>query len=441
MAERHLIKVGVAAALGLILVFYAVYFVGKNPFRKGKTYEFRVVFDDVQGLGVDSEVRLAGVPIGRVSRLGVRDDGKAVVTVAIEKTQKIPVKSRFSVQAGFLQDKTIDIEVSEMKAPVEYVKPGDEIEETVSPTTLEDLALDAHRALGRINSLLDSFNEVVADEALKADIFEIAENLRMTTREAHLFANALRKTGVENRENINAIIANVRTLTEDLDRTVRNVDSVVGNVNEVVGDEKLKAQVKEIVESLNLTIKNMEDVSKTLADLAKDEQVKDDIRGTIRAARETTEKAGRAVEGFNKILDAVSNTELRPNFFFRHEGRKDLYFADMNLRIFPPDRDVYYMLGLDNVGEESSTNLMLGVPGPHPNYWYRFGLKSGKLGIGVDWERDGMFLQGDLLDPNDLTLNLRVGRRVAPGSDLFFMIGLEDATKKDSLSVGLLQWY
>lgn len=441
--EKHAVRVGLAAVLAVVIVFYAVYLVTKTPFRKGNTYQFQVVFDDIKGLGMDAEVRLAGVPIGRVSDVGVRDDGKAVVTVAIDKRQKIPRNSMFTIQAGFLQDKTIDIETLEKKGEkkkVRFIKPGDTIEKTVSPATLEDLAQDAQTALRKINLLLDSFNSVIMDKSLKDNIFSIVENVRMTTDEAHNFAAILADTGEANRAKIDATISNIETLTENLNKTALSVDELVKNANNLVGDPEMQENVKDMIATLKETSHNIKKVSETLSDIATDETVKEDIRETIRSTRKAAENADRALSGFTNMLEAINKTEFRPDFFFRYEGRKDKYFADMNVRVFPPESSVYYMLGLDDVSERSTTNLMLGVQGARPGLWYRFGLKSGKLGLGLDWELNNRyFLHSDLIDPNDLTLDIRAGRRVS--ESLYMMLGIEGFTDEDSLSVGLYQKY
>ncbi|MEW6202172.1 MAG: MlaD family protein [bacterium] len=436
---RHTISVGIAIVLGVALAFYAVYFVSKKPLRKADVYEFSVVFKNIQGLGIDADVRLAGVIIGKVKGLSLRPDGKAVITVAVDKRVKIPRGSRFTVQAGFLQDKTLDIDPPEKKVYLKYVRPGEKIEDTVSPASLDDLAQEARVALKQINQLLASFNEIVSDENLKTNIYETISNLNKTTREAYQFAEILKKTGVANRENIDATLTNVREFSEKLNKTVESVDTLVNNADKIIGDETVRQQLKDTIATLKETIENIRKVSETLADLAEDDQVKNDIRDTIHETRLMVEDARSAVGSFNRMIEAINKTELSPDFQFRYSGRDDIYSADMNLRIFPPESDVYYLFGLDDIGEHSKTNLMLGVPGPHPDYWYRFGLKRAKLGIGFEWKRGSYLYQGDLIDPNDMTLNLRVGKKV--NENIYFMLGIEGITKKDSLNIGIYQGY
>ena len=99
----------------------------------------------------------------------------------------------------------------------------------------------------------------------------------------------------------------------------------------------------------------------------------------------------------------------------------------------------YDLIGLDGLGEDSNTNLMLGVRGSVPNLWYYFGIKSGKLGAGAEWERLPWFYKAELADPNDLRFNLRFGKKLFENS--FLMFGWESVFKRDSMSIGVLQQY
>ena len=79
-----------AARVGIfMLIILAIlgYFILKiediHPNRKG-TKVVTAVFDSVAGLDNKSKVRVAGVPVGEVTDIELRGDGKAVVTMSID---------------------------------------------------------------------------------------------------------------------------------------------------------------------------------------------------------------------------------------------------------------------------------------------------------------------------------------------------------------------
>jgi hypothetical protein len=184
---------------------------------------------------------------------------------------------------------------------------------------------------------------------------------------------------------------------------------------------------------------NLEETTESVKKLITDEEVNEDLRQTIKSTRRTMENADTALAGMRKAVDTMNNTEIKPSFEFRYNMREEKYHADMNLRMFPPDPTVSYLIGLDNLGENSNTNLMLGVRSALPNTWYRLGIKSSKLGLGADYEKDDIYVESDLIDPNDLQFNLRVGKELQPNR--YLMLGWEEAFKNDGLSIGFLQKY
>src|SRR5688572_344417 len=53
--------------------------------RSQKTRDIQVLFDDVAGLDERSAVRVAGVRKGKVTKIQLRPDGKALVTLQIDE--------------------------------------------------------------------------------------------------------------------------------------------------------------------------------------------------------------------------------------------------------------------------------------------------------------------------------------------------------------------
>lgn len=434
----HHIKVGIAGILALLLLAYGAWYVSGTKLKQRKTYPMTVEFDNVQGLEAEAAVRLAGVNVGWVKSVGLLPNGRAALQLAIFEGIKIPKGSDFTIQVGFLQDKILDIKIPPPGMAHKYYKPGARIKQTVSPTTIDDMMVDAKSSLTRANRLLDSLDSLVADKRLKANVLEITDNIRATTEETMQLAKMLKEAGLENRENITATVSNIRSLTEHLNVTADKVDVLMDNANGYLGDKEIKTDFKDIVEKLRNTADNLEQSTKTLKDLSTDDQVKDDIKETIHKTRETMDDAQVAFSGVSRFVKSMNSTEVKPWLEFRYVSHEDKYHMDMSLRLFPPARDVMYLLGLTDVGESSNTDLMVGVPG-EGNYWFRFGLKAGKLGMGFDREANNYLFVGDLIDPNDLRFNFRVGKQVRP--NLYMMMGVEQVLKKNWLSLGVVRYY
>lgn len=436
----HYFKVGagIIAAVAIVVISYQQ--LKEAPYTNKNSYELQVMFDNIQGLSAGNDVWLSGVKIGTVETISLMEDGRAMLTLRIVKGNKILRGSRFSINAGFFQDKNLSIEKpADAREPYEYFSPGEKIEDTNSPATVSDLMSEAHRALSQMNDVLAEVKNVIGDEALKNNLLATTENIEKATYEAYEFVNLLKETGMDNRENIDVTLENVRLLSESLKETLAKVDSVIENADSIVGDDTTKADIKEIVKRLKTSAENVEKTTEAIKNLTTDEEVHEDLKETIKSTKQTMEHADKAVSSFTKMLDAINKTEFKPDFEFRYETREDLFHADMNVRILPPNSEVFYMFGYDNLGDDKSTNLQFGVKGDKPDLWYRLGLKDGKLGLGFERKVKNRIYYGDLADPNNIHMNIRVGTELY--KDRYIIVGWENVMDNDGLSFGFMQKY
>lgn len=436
----HNVKVGSAVLIGIAILVAALSFVGGERFTKKNTYKLNVVFENVQGLTPGAKIWLSGVEIGKVDQVELRPDGKAELKLVVGKEYKIMDGAEFTIKVGLLKDTILSIKNPDIvPAKITYLKDNDTVTKTSAPAALDDLVSEAHRALGNVNDMLLSVKEIVGDDTMKQNIFETVENVNKTTYETLEFAKMLKDAGMDNRANIDRTIYNIAALTDKLNVTAQSIDALVSHANDVAGDPKLKEEIKQAVTNLNSSLANIDETTKALKDIVTDKEIQSDLKDTIKSTKSTMQSADVALSGFSKMVKTINGTEVKPAFEFRYNNRENKFHADMNLRLLPPEKNVSYIVGLDDLGEHGNTTLMLGVPGGLPGLWYRFGVKSGKLGIGADWDRDKYYYEGDLINPNDLHCNLRVGKKL--NKNLYGIGGWEGAFKENGISMGFLQKY
>lgn len=105
---------------------------------KNESYAVTARFLSTSGLKEGSIIELAGVTVGKVKRIEL-DPGEyeAVVHMDIDKTVKLQDDSIASIRtAGIIGDKFIKLTPGGSDI---YLEPGDEIEETESAISLEEL--------------------------------------------------------------------------------------------------------------------------------------------------------------------------------------------------------------------------------------------------------------------------------------------------------------
>lgn len=134
------LSVGAFMVLGIIaLVLMAFRVSGLSLQSSGDTYTVKARFENLGGLTERAKVSMAGVTIGRVSKIYLDPEWyAAVVEMEINKSMStISVDSSAAIlTAGLLGEKYIGISVG---AEDENLKHGDWIEDTQSAIVLEDL--------------------------------------------------------------------------------------------------------------------------------------------------------------------------------------------------------------------------------------------------------------------------------------------------------------
>jgi phospholipid/cholesterol/gamma-HCH transport system substrate-binding protein len=109
------IKVGALIALGLLVIFIAVFIVGNQQGLFTSRYEVKAKFNNVEGLTVGAAVRLGGVKVGTVEGIHFSPDlldKTVIVRMAISSAGfsriKTDSKAKLGSQ-GLLGDRTIEI--------------------------------------------------------------------------------------------------------------------------------------------------------------------------------------------------------------------------------------------------------------------------------------------------------------------------------------------
>ncbi len=130
--------VGIFVLIGILCVGYLTVKLGKMELIGGDFYNLVAKFDSVAGLKSDSSVQMAGVEIGRVTKIVLdTNDFVAVVTMKIHKDVPIQEDAIASVKtSGLIGDKYISIQPG---GSDEILKPGDVITETESAVDIESL--------------------------------------------------------------------------------------------------------------------------------------------------------------------------------------------------------------------------------------------------------------------------------------------------------------
>lgn len=179
---RTAVKFGMFVALCLGFLLYLASTIGNTSisglFGRGPgTYEVAAVFDDVTGLLVGDNVKVAGVAVGKVTAIDV-EQGRAIVAMEIREEHALPIDSSAAIRWRNLIGQRY-VYLFPGDAPVS-LEDGATIAETTNVVDLGELfnrlgPIVASIDSGQVNDFLDSVTEAL--EGNEASVSETLDDL------------------------------------------------------------------------------------------------------------------------------------------------------------------------------------------------------------------------------------------------------------------------
>ena len=400
-------KVGLFVLVGLIILGYMSVQVGKQSFGLKKGYSLEVVFDNAAGLDRDASVQIAGVEVGRVESINLKD-GKALVRLNIIPNVKLEKDAIASIKThGILGDKYVELYPGTRGEA--YLAAGEQISRTERQADIDKLLHQLGMIADDVRGVTSSLNRVLAGQAGEEAITSILTNTKNLT-------GNLNNVIVNNQEALRAALENTRQLTGNLNRVVNQNDEKVGQVMDTLKSasiemEKTFTALKEITGSINRG-------EGTLGQLVKDKGAAEKLTQTLTSLQEVTQKIN---EGRGSIGKLVNDDETVRNLNEGLTGLNRYVNKAEQFRTFLSYRGEYLFNN-----NEAKSYLDLRIQ-PKEDKFYILGVVSDPKGkrttkdvttLGVttrteEWDRDG------------LLFNAQIGKRY---KDLVLRGGLFEST-------------
>jgi phospholipid/cholesterol/gamma-HCH transport system substrate-binding protein len=430
-------RVGIFVLLGLIVLTFFTFRVSKWGLIAEKGYRLTVDFDTASGLEPKSDVKMAGVPIGKVEEIQLVGN-RARLVLRIHKEIRIPIDSVGSIQTqGLLGEKYVEILPG--KDAQRNLPSGGQVANTLSPVNLDEMV----RKLSAIGDDVKKFTEALSGtfgtEEGKEALGDILRDVRATTeslrtvvqgneqRFERILANIdrlsadLSDISAGSKQDVRATIANLRAFSETLKtetpELARKLEEMSERVSGVVGDnrENLKESIKNLRSASAKLDNTLDSAGKVMAKIDRGEGSLGKLVNDNTAANSLTE----SLDGINRYFrryDALRMT-IVPWTEFQTSTSEWKYY--MNLKI-QPTADKYYLLGVvnDPRGKRTETTTFVSVGGNPP-------VETQSVSFEDKWKFNA------LLAKRFSRVTLRGGIMESAGG-----MGLEYDVVKDRLSVG-----
>ena len=230
---------GLAALTGVILVL--------GDFQFQRTYTLKVLFNDISGLPAKAPVKIAGVAVGKVTRIALVKD-KAEVQVEIRQGVVIRANARVTViTTGVIGTKYLEMTLGMPPSPA--LKDGDTVM-GIDPVSYEQIV---GKVMTGIDSLIDTLHDIGGEQTVKG----IMSDLKAFSTDVRAMAGTLNDITQKHKGDIESTFTTARGLGDRLEKTLDRVDGVLenlqhgdGTAGRLLNDKKMGEEVKETVANL-----------------------------------------------------------------------------------------------------------------------------------------------------------------------------------------------
>jgi phospholipid/cholesterol/gamma-HCH transport system substrate-binding protein len=410
-------KVG-AFMLGvlLILAFFVLRIEDLKIREAAETKKITAIFDSVAGLDNKSVVRVAGVRVGKVTNIKLRPDGRAEVTLDVDKEVQLHRNATAKVaNLGLLGEKYVELDPGNPNLPAIAVGPDQKIVLRGSqPASFDDVTNQVSAIADDVKAITASLRGAMSGQAGQQRIEDILENTRIITLQVRELLAANRQNVDATTGNLAAITANLRT---EIPKLAASIDRVVNAIGGTVGENRQDVHV--VVENLK---KLSEDLKITTANVnAITGQVKsgEGTVGKLLYSDEAHEKLTSALTSVESGVTELKNTLGRANRITMDLGIKSQYYAGLDPKLSNSG---------DNIGGNSRASVQLDLqPNPDRNRYYHVELADDPRG-----HRQEKIFETTVTDPAGVTRTTTT-REVK--FDRNFLLSAQAAWRLDDLAL------
>ncbi len=430
-------RVGIFVLLGLIVLTFFTFRVSKWGLIAEKGYRLTVDFDTASGLEPKSDVKMAGVPIGKVEEIELVEN-RARLVLRIRKGIQIPIDSVASIQTqGLLGEKYVEILPG--KDVQRNLPAGGQVANTLSPVNLDEMVRKLSAIGDDIKKFTDSLSATFGTEEGKKALGDILRDVQATTaslrtvvqgneaRIERILANIdrlsadLSDISAANKQDVRATIENLRafsdTLKTETPSLVRKLEEMSTRVSDIAGDnrENLKESIANLKTASARLDNTLESAGKVMAKIDRGEGTLGKLVNDNTAHTSLTE----TLEGVNRYVrkyDALHMT-LVPWVEYQTGTSDWKYYLNLKMQ---PTADKYYILGVvnDPRGKRTDSSSFVSVDGNPP-------VETRVVSFEDDWKFNA------LLAKRFSRVTVRGGIMESAGG-----FGLEYDVVKDRFSVG-----
>jgi phospholipid/cholesterol/gamma-HCH transport system substrate-binding protein len=292
--NKKAIRVGVFLFVGLLIFLIGIFTLGGQRKTFVKSFQLKVVFDDIQGLKVGNNVWFSGVKVGTIKKIQFYGTSQVEVTLNIEEEahKYIHKNARASIGSdGLIGNKIVVLDGGSPKFP--FIEDGDKIAVNTTLSTddimktlqvnnknLVDITSDFKVLAKNLVEGKGTVGALLTDQQIANNFKTIVSNLQNTTASANrmasqlnTFSSKLNTPGglVDKMLTDTVVFARLQKSVTEFQKTATSAAALTDNLNKASAKLNDKDNVAGVMlndpaaaEQIRSTIKNLQTSSKKL---------------------------------------------------------------------------------------------------------------------------------------------------------------------------------
>jgi phospholipid/cholesterol/gamma-HCH transport system substrate-binding protein len=252
-------------------------------------YEIKTTFANVQGLKAGAIVRIAGVEVGKVTKVELAGAGVEVrLSIKEENQSRVTTDSLASIGAmSLLGEPLIDVSPSSTGTPL---KEGDTIRSKKPASQLSDVAETANEGIVEATALLKDIREgkgsvgkLFTEDKLYRDLNAFVESASDVTASINKGKGTLGKLTNDPRayNELQAALENLREMT-------RKINAGEGSIGQLLKDDKLAKSLTATSTSFEQVSARLNRTDNTAGKLLNEKELYDKLNSTVSRLDELT---------------------------------------------------------------------------------------------------------------------------------------------------------
>lgn len=285
MKIKNEVKIGIVAAIGVMLLFFGMTFLkGLDIFSSDNQYKMK--FSDITGLSASSPIYADGYRVGTVKAIDYdfNRQGDITVDVGINKDMQIPEGTRAEIVSDLLGNVQVNLLMD--RSVEKMLAPGGIIDGTINDGAMgqvKDMVPAIKKMLPKLDSILVSVNTLLADPNIPATLHNvnlISSDLTNSTKQLNLLLAQLNARMPQ-------LLGKTNNLLDNASSTMISANTMIGSLNGKVDSLDMAQTMQKVQHTLDnvqqLTDK-INNSNGSLGLLINDNKLYDNLNNTVRDA-------------------------------------------------------------------------------------------------------------------------------------------------------------